>query len=279
MANSYERRILRVLEYIHDNPAGDLSLDTLADVAAMSRFHWHRVFRAMTGETCAQAVRRVRLYRAANWLLHNDWPITEVAKQAGYPNVQSFTRTFTDAFSVSPGAFRSKGSLSDFPTRKPKGTYKMFEVEIKQAPARHIGALLHKGPYTDVGPCFEKLASIASEAELWPKVQDMVGIHYDDPNVVDEANLRCHAGLSIPSDLTVPTELERLDLREGTYAVLHYKGPYEGIKIAYDFLFGKWLSETDHIPADAPCYELYLNNPENTHPKELLTDIYLPIAA
>lgn len=44
MPNSYEKRLIRVLEYIHANPAGDLSLDALADVAAMSRFHWHRVF-------------------------------------------------------------------------------------------------------------------------------------------------------------------------------------------------------------------------------------------
>lgn len=279
MANSYERRILRVLEYIHENPAGDLSLDTLADIAAMSRFHWHRVFHAMTGETCAQAVRRVRLYRAANWLIHNDWPIAKVAKRAGYPNVQSFTRTFTDGFSVSPGTFRSKGSLSDLPKRKSKGTYEMFEVEIKHAPARHIAALMHTGPYTEVGSCFEKLAGIASEAELWPKVKDMVGIHYDDPNVVSEADLRCHAGLSVPSDLPVPAELERVDLQRGTYAILHYEGPYTGIKIAYDFLFGKWLPESDHIPSDAPCYELYLNSQENTQPEELLTDIYLPIVA
>lgn len=279
MANAYENRILRVLEYIHENPADDLSLDALADVAAMSRFHWHRVFHAITGETCAQAVRRVRLYRAANWLIHNDWPIAEVARRAGYPNVQSFTRTFTDAFSVSPGTFRSKGSLADFPTRKPKGTYQMFEVEIKKTPARHIAALLHTGPYTKVGTSFDKLASIASKAQLWPKVQDMVGIHYDDPNVVDEKELRCHAGLVVPSDLPVPDELEQVDLQEGTYAILHYKGPYEGIKIAYDYLFGKWLPESDQMPSDAPCYELYLNNPEDTEPQELLTDIYLPIAA
>ncbi len=59
MAHPYEDRILRVLDYIHDNPAGDLSLDALADIAAMSRFHWHRVFRSVTGETLAQTVRRI----------------------------------------------------------------------------------------------------------------------------------------------------------------------------------------------------------------------------
>ena len=47
----YEARLLRVIDDIHANPAGDLSLDALADVAALSRFRFHRVFRAMTGET------------------------------------------------------------------------------------------------------------------------------------------------------------------------------------------------------------------------------------
>ena len=65
MANSYEKRLNRVIDHIHDNPAGDLSLDNLADVAALSRFHFHRVFAAMTGETAAQTVRRMRLHRAA----------------------------------------------------------------------------------------------------------------------------------------------------------------------------------------------------------------------
>lgn len=85
MAGQYEDRMLRVLEHIHANPAGDLSLDALADVAAMSRFHWHRVFHVMTGETCAQAVRRIRLYRAAEWLTGTDLPVAEIARRVGYP--------------------------------------------------------------------------------------------------------------------------------------------------------------------------------------------------
>lgn len=67
--HSYENRIRRVLTHSHDHPDGDLSLDALADVAAMSRFHWHRLYHGMTGETCAQTVRRVRLHRGACWLV------------------------------------------------------------------------------------------------------------------------------------------------------------------------------------------------------------------
>lgn len=70
MPPSYEHRVLRVLQYIRENPAGDLSLDALAEVGTTSRFHWHRVFPALTGETCAQAVRRIRLSLAANLLIN-----------------------------------------------------------------------------------------------------------------------------------------------------------------------------------------------------------------
>ncbi|MCR9135100.1 MAG: AraC family transcriptional regulator [Alphaproteobacteria bacterium] len=278
MPASYEKRILRVLNYIHENPAGDLSLDRLADVAAMSRFHWHRVFHAMTGETCAQSVRRIRLHRAAAWLIHQDWSIADIAACAGYPNVQSFTRAFSEAFDISPGAFRKTGRLGPRPTQKSKGSFKMFTVEMKQIPARRLAAIFHKGAYMDSGSCYKNLASTASSLQLWPEVQGMIGVHYDDPNVVAEADLRCHAGLVISPSTTLPEGLEEVHLAGGDHAVLRFKGPYTAIKIAYDYLYGEWLPHSGRDPADAPCYESYLNAPVDTRPDDLLTDICLPIA-
>ena len=72
MTNDYESRMLRVQAYIHDQPAGDMSLDTLADVATLSRFHFQRAYRLLTGETATQAVKRIRMHRAAVALL---WPL------------------------------------------------------------------------------------------------------------------------------------------------------------------------------------------------------------
>ncbi|WP_293450939.1 AraC family transcriptional regulator [Planktotalea sp.] len=60
-STTYFDRIGRVSTYIHENLDAPLDLDTLADVAAMSRFHWHRVYRAVMGETVAQTVKRLRL--------------------------------------------------------------------------------------------------------------------------------------------------------------------------------------------------------------------------
>ena len=83
MTTPTERRILRVLDPIHDPPGGDLSLEALADVAALSRFHWHRLFRALTCETAAQAVRRIRLYKASVALVQTAVPVDQVARSVG----------------------------------------------------------------------------------------------------------------------------------------------------------------------------------------------------
>ncbi len=279
MSSPYARRIMRVLTYIHDHPAEDLSLDRLADIAAMSRFHWHRVFLAMTGETCAQAVRRLRMFRAARWLECTDWPIPQIAAKVGYPNITSFSRTFGDEMGCSPVSFRKNPVFKTKTDQKPKGTHNMFDIELKETGGLRLAALAHKGAYTAVGACFEQLADMAQKGEYWPHVSGMAGVHYDDPTVVAEKDLRCHAGLILTKGAPLLHGTQEVHLPHGPHAVLRYKGSYEEIKVAYDHLFGQWLPGSGKDPADAPCFEVYLNNPADTAPADLLTEIYLPLAA
>ncbi len=278
MPTQYERRILRVLQYIDDNPAADLSLDALADIAAMSRFHWHRVFQAMTGETCAQTVRRIRMLKAARWLAFENGAIAQVAERVGYPNVQSFTRVFGEYYKVPPAEFRQGDWEHQIPTPAAKGKFKMFPVEIKQVPSLRLAALLHQGAYTLVGPCFQKLFQSAATTNLLPHVQGVASVYYDDPHSVPDADLRCHAGLVVPQNTKLPGDLEDVLMAGGTYAILHYKGAYPALVAAYDFLYGSWLPGSGREPRHAPCYERYLNSPADTPASDLLTDIYLPLA-
>ncbi len=278
MSLSYEQRVIKVLTWIHENPSSDLSLDTLADIALMSRFHWHRVFQAMTGETCAQAVRRVRLYRASTWLISNDQSIAEIAEGVGYPNIQSFTRAFSQAFGVPPAMFRKIGKAGLPVQFKTRGKFTMFNVDIENIPERRLAALSHQGSYTEIGNCFGQLAGLASAENLWPRVRGMVGVHYHDPNVVGEADLRSHAGLIIADARAIPHSLDEVFLQAGASAVLHYKGPYSAIKVAYDFLYGNWLPKSGREPADLPPYELYLNDPSEVEEAELLTDIVVRLS-
>ena len=270
---------MRVLQYIHDNPAGDLSLDALAEVGTTSRFHWHRVFQALCGETCAQAVRRIRLSLAANWLINSESPVADIAAKAGYPNLQSFTRAFNDRFGVPPAAFRKAGLPGPLQQQQLRGEFTMFKIELAKVPQRQLGAILHTGAYNAIGQCFENLATIATTQNLWPQVRGMIGVHYDDPNIVAEADLRSHAGLWLTDGTTVPEPLQSIVLSATNCAVLHYKGPYTAIKVAYDYLYGDWLPKSGSEPADAPPYEIYLNSPADTAEADLLTDIILPLAS
>jgi AraC family transcriptional regulator len=278
MANDYERRLQRVVDHIHDNPAGDLSLDALADVAALSRFHFHRVYNAMVGETSASTVRRMRLHRAAVALAQGTAPITTIAREVGYPQIASFTRAFAGLYGLTPAAFRNRGELRPFPMAMARKGPLMYPVITRTDPARRLAAIPHKGPYPEIGRAFEKLGSTVAARGFYGRFGQMVGVYYDSPADVKPADLRSHAGLLSPADLPIAAPLEEVNLPAGRHAVLTFKGPYAGLPAAYDQLFGIWLPQSGEVPAESPVFEVYLNSPMDTAPEDLVTEICLPLA-
>lgn len=270
-------RILRVIDYIHAHAADDLSLDQLAEVAAMSRFHWHRVFTAIMGASPAQIIRSVRMHKATMLLLRTDLGIPAIATQVGYPNGRSFVRAFKDAYGQTPSAFRASGLPGQTPNPSPAGGSSMFSVDIETAPSKRLAALAHRGDYAEGSHAYQKVATIMSIGGHWPQTSGMAGVYYDDPDVTPTEELRSHAGVLWDGE-TVPDGLEEVELDGGRYAVLHFKGAYAGLGEAYRYLYGPWLSSTQESLRDAPSYEHYLNDPTNTAPAELLTDIYMPLA-
>lgn len=279
MANDYEKRLIRVWDHIHDNPAGDLSLDALADVAALSRFHFHRVFHAMTGQTVAQAVRRLRLYRASVMLLSDTLAIDRVARAVGYDKARSFSRAFTEAYGLSPLAFRARAEQRPPPLTFRKGVTRMYPVEIRDEPARRIGALPHVGPYNEISRAYDKLGTVIGSRGLRPQARGMVAVYHDDPSAMPAAELRSHAGVVFGPEVTLDAPLEVLTLPAGPHAILHFRGPYSGLAAAYDQLFSDWLPQSGREPADSPVFEAYLNTPMDTAPEDLLTDICVPLKA
>jgi AraC family transcriptional regulator len=52
----YQHRVNRVVDYIQEHRTEELSLDVLAQVAAFSPFHFHRIFKAVTGENVKEFI-------------------------------------------------------------------------------------------------------------------------------------------------------------------------------------------------------------------------------
>jgi AraC family transcriptional regulator len=75
----YEERILRVLVYLQRHLDRSPSLEDLAAVAHFSPFHFHRIFRGLTGESVQAHQRRLRLERAAGQLRQSADPVIRIA--------------------------------------------------------------------------------------------------------------------------------------------------------------------------------------------------------
>ncbi len=96
----------RALRYVEANLDEPLNPECLADVACFSRFHFHRVFRAVVGESVMDHVRRLRLERAAYRLKTSHEMVGTIAFDAGYGSQEAFTRTFQAYYGIPPRMFR-----------------------------------------------------------------------------------------------------------------------------------------------------------------------------
>lgn len=273
----YANRIGRVVDYLHDHLEDRLDLDMLAEVAAMSRWHWHRVYTAMQGETAAATVRRLRLARAADRLANSDAGLGEIARRAGYTTVEAFGRAFKQSYGATPAAYRETGSHALFKAARRASDAAGFPVEIVNLPPMRCVAVAHRGSYMEISRAFEQLFTVAAPKGLVSRKSRMIGVYQDDPDAVAVEDLHSAACLAIADDAPVPPGVEAMALPGGAYARLSYKGPYADMRDAYRWLMGVWLPASGREAADGPMLEEYLDSPADTPPPDLRTEIFLPI--
>jgi len=275
--DSYHERILRVLVHIQGRLDEPLDLDALAGVACFSRFHFHRVFHALTGEGVHEHVRRLRLERAAQRLKLNEQPVTDLAFEAGYETHEAFTRAFHAMFGTSPSDFRNSRQAPEPGGYHPPDYGAPPPVEIKTLPPQPVVFLRHAGPYDQVGTTWGRLGMWAGMRGLIGPATKFLGISWDDPEITPPDKLRYDAAITPARPVAPEGEFGVTELAGGEYATLLYKGPYAKLSAAYRSILGAWLPASGRELRDAPCFELYLNSPRDTQPEELLTVIHVPL--
>ncbi|MCY1004512.1 AraC family transcriptional regulator [Nannocystis pusilla] len=263
----YEAAVLRTVVQISQTLDQALDLAALARGAALSPFHFHRVFRGMVGETPLEMHRRLRLERAARALLTSDVGVTAVAFDAGYETHEAFTRAFRQAYGASPSAFRH--GVTDPKTgcvrppqaelAAPSGVHycddparaltvhiatkeSIMHVDIETKPALRVATVTHVGPYNRISEAFARLGALAGPAGLFATpAAAMVAIYYDDPEVTPPEQLRSDAGLVVPEGVDLPAGLGEQRLPAGRYARTTHIGPYTQLGDAWSRLMGEWL--------------------------------------
>ncbi|HNO77312.1 MAG TPA: AraC family transcriptional regulator [Phycisphaerae bacterium] len=290
----YHARILRVLVHIQNSLDDALSLEELASISCFSPYHFHRVFKGMVGESVMQHVRRLRLERAALRLVHTDQAITHVAFDAGYEALEAFSRAFRTAFGASPSEYRIERRqailplcasgihfspdtlIKDFKPQS-KGAESM-DVRIEKLPPKRVAFVRNIGPYQEAGKAWEKLMAWAGPRGLFNPNASCLGLCHDDPDVTPADKIRYDACLAVGDDFEGEGEIGVQEISGGNYAIARHNGPYENLADTYAALCGQWLPSSGHEPRDAPPFEVYLNNPQDTPPADLKTDVHVAIS-
>lgn len=285
----HEQRIEDAIHYILHHLEEPIDPRSLADHVCLSRFHFHRVFQALTGETVGEMVRRLRLEQAARRLSASRAPIRILAIESGYATHEAFIRAFRAAFGCTPSAMRRRRYEGSLPS--PNGVHghgplrvrfvpiqgeTEMQVEIRELPPRRAICMAHSGPYFMIGQTFDRLVRWMQEQNI--PLGPAIALYYDDPDTTPAAELHSHAGVLVPDDFVrADPAVETLTIAGGLYAVGTHLGPYDGLPNSWSDLLTKWLPTSGYAFGDLPGYELYLNSCAEVAPEALRTEMCVPI--
>lgn len=276
-SQDYRDRVGRAVRWLEQHLHEDVRPEALAKVAAFSPYHFHRVFKGVTGESVMACRRRLRLEWAAKRLRHTQLPVVEVALASGYGSHEAFTRAFTARFGSPPQTWRAHPSPR-LERPPPSPTAPLAPAEVRVVGPRPFLHLREVGPYTDVGPTWATFLGLAGQAGWYTGEQTLMGRYFDDPEVTAPEQMRYDVGL-IPTrpGMVAPAGCTLSTVAGGTWAVMVHKGSYDTLAETYLDLVGRWFVHKGLPLADRPCLEVYLNLPGQVPTEDLRTEVWAAV--
>ena len=253
------RRLESVVDFVDAHLDAELSLARLATVAAISPFHFHRLFHLWSGETLNEFVRRRRLDVAAGRLRHcPDEKITAIALNCGFASPEGFARAFRERFGMPPSAWRAGAaarlSANDAWIRC------MPAVTVAREPGMDVLYMRGRGDFGAVAtPLWERFMSAVRALGLVGQPLLFMGL--DDPGIVARASCRMDACVQLPADAGAlpgcPPPLLQRRIPARWLATLDYDGPAVDIAQGWRLLLEEWLPHAAFTLAIGPFSERY----------------------
>lgn len=283
-ASSYDRRIARVCEYINQNLNQELTLERMSDVAAFSKYHFHRVFVAYTGMSVTQFIQLARLKRASYRLaFEREKRVIDIALEAGFASPEAFARAFKRTFDQSPSDFRAEPQWTEWHLRfqfqpKPYGETPM-NVDVIQCEPTKVALLEHLG-----AP--EKVLETAAIFIAWRKATGLspiktsktFGIPYSDPKTTEPDKFRWDVCGTIDTDIPENDYGVKAGvIPGGKCAVVRHKGSHNNLDSSIYAFYREWLPSSGEEIRDYPCFFHYVNFIHDVDECDLITDIYFPL--
>ncbi|EEK14060.1 transcriptional regulator, effector binding domain protein [Capnocytophaga gingivalis ATCC 33624] len=276
--NDYTQRINKVVAYINDHLDESLDLKTLAEVAALSEFHFHRVFKALKGESIGAHISRLRIEAAARLLRYSALSIEDIAFNIGYEAPAALSKAFKNQYGITPTQYRTNKDIyimkkeiinPDLALKAPK----IIELEPKNL---IYVALTGKYGTLDYGKAYEQLWAVVKSQKLFTKGIESICVSYDDPKITEASLQRSEVSLAIHKPAHPEGEVSCKTLAGGKYAVFFYQGSYSHLSAVYDVAM-RWVIDSEYEVREEPTFEKYLNDSRRTAQEKLKTEVYISI--
>jgi AraC family transcriptional regulator len=287
---SYRRRINRVVAHVHAQLSSDLEGSTLADIAAMSRFHFHRVFSAMTGMTPAQYVLRMRLAAAVEALRGGSAPVGQIALDCGFDGGTSFARALRREFGLSPSAVRQalvdpRLALPVVASPRPLRRKTMLEPTFRDLPERQVLCATERGAIDNdmsaaAQRAFGRLLPAVQALGLGERQTACLAICPDEIKGFDDPEARFIAAVAFSGPVPDLSAVDRIDCQAipaGRWAVFRHTGPYDTLWQTWRAIYRDWVPSAGIELRDAAPFEDYVNDPSQVPAEALITDIHIPV--
>ena len=276
--NDYVQRINKVVTYINNHLDETLDLKTLANEAALSDFHFHRIFKALKGEAIGGYITRLRLEATARLLRYTALTIEEIAFNIGYETPASLSKAFKKQYGISPTEYRTNKDTYIMKKEIINPDLALKAPKIVTLEPKNLIYVALTGAYgsLDYGKAYEQLWAVIKAQKLFTKGIESICISYDDPKITEGSLQRSDVCLAIHKSATPQEEVSCKTLAGGKYAVFFYQGCYENLSQVYDTAV-RWVIDHQYTLREEPFFEKYLNDARRTPKEKLKTEIYIPI--
>ena len=258
-----------VMYYIYQHIDTNISVNELAKMHSISKFHFHRIFKEQMGTNIYETIKSIRLQKAANLLLTNSSStITEIAKQCGYSSHTSFIRVFKERFLVSPKIWRNGGYKnysdqivsSSQKASLSKADFSYLTPEIVRTDEQIAYYVRHKGYSYEVKKSWQKLQAWVYTNNI--KEYKEVGIYHDNP-IVTPLKECYYIAAVVPKTLQKfsNSSLSSFAIPSGLYATFDVDGKYGDILKLIQWAYHEWLPKSGFETTTQPSYtEFYINH-------------------
>jgi len=287
---NYQARMQRVLDYIDQHLDEDLDLDKVSQVAAFSKFHFHRQFTATFELSVHRYIQLARMKRASHGLVHGSaQSVTDIAMDAGYDAPDAFARAFRARVGQSPSAFRKSpdwgpwlrafGPLDIARSKLMEIIFTPEDVTIREVPPTKVAVLEHRGDREGLGETIQGFIAWRKAAGLSPDTSPTFNIFRSErcPANPQDYSMDLCVGTDLPIAPDDPV-MKAGVIPGGRCAVLRYPGNTHNLEPAAMYLYRDWLPQSGEEAGDFPIYcRRYFSQLPDGAAHDVVVELYLPL--